>query len=269
MFESFYSVTAENERKERKEEGKLQGLTNWLQPRRLVAILIVVAIILAIALALTKEEGIVWLFYMKDVQGGVLGDVAVALAPFAALALAIERLLETVFDLFEQTVADVAELGSAGLHGLEWFNKERDRAWAAAKDAADKLGLTGGDTEANRGALKKAEQRIKDANDRIMGLTKDPIYVSAKRMLSIWIGLLLGLIVAVVSDAGIFELLHVSVPRIMDMLVTGAVIGGGSAPIHSLVGILQGAKNTLENLGELAALGPIKQQIKELQDKIS
>ena len=47
------------------------------------------------------------------------------------------------------------------------------------------------------------------------------------------------------------------------------VIGAGSGPMHSLVGILQGAKDTLADLGELAALGPLKQDIKDLQDKIS
>lgn len=250
---------------------KIPRPSRLLQPRRLIVILIVVAVVLAVVTALTKDEGILWLFTLKDVQGGELGDIAKVLAPLLALALAIERLLETVFDLFEQTAADVAELGNAGLDGLQWFQDELDRAWGAAREAAKTLGQPSQDQpsqddEATLAKLKKAEQRIIDANSRIAGLTKDPKYMSTKRMLSIWIGLLLGLVVAVLSDMGIFALLQISVPRILDMLITGFVLGAGSGPMHSLVGILQGAKDTLENLGELATLGPIKQQIKELQD---
>ena len=80
--------------------------------------------------------------------------------------------------------------------------------------------------------------------------------------------MLLGLIVAIISDSGILEALQIGVPRILDMIVTGFVIGAGSGPMHSLMGILQGTKNTLESLGELASLAPLKKQIKELQDQI-
>jgi len=254
---------------EDKDKKKLPRPSSLLQPSRLIVILILAAVVLAVVTALTKEEGILWLFDLKDIQGGELGDIAKVLAPLLALALVIERLLETVFDLFEQVAADVAKLGNAGLEGLKWFQDELDRAWEAAREAAGKLGQSGEDEDATLAKLKKAEQRIIDANNRIAGLTKDPKYISWKRMLSIWIGLLLGLIVAILSDTGIFELLQISVPRILDMLVTGFVLGAGSGPMHSLVGVLQGAKDTLENLGELATLGPIKQQIKELQDQIS
>ena len=116
--------------------------------------------------------------------------------------------------------------------------------------------------------LEAAEERINKANSRIAGLSKDPKYIATKRMLSIWIGLLLGLIVAIISDSGILEALQIGVPRILDMIVTGFVIGAGSGPMHSLMGILQGTKNTLESLGELASLAPLKKQIKELQDQI-
>jgi hypothetical protein len=202
------------------------------------------------------------------VAGGTLGDIATVLAPLLALALVIERIIETVFDLFEQFNADIAKLGTAGEKGLQWLTRELDRAWEAAEAAANALG---GSTEGDSKLLKElelAEQRIIKANSRIAGLTKDPKYVSTKRMLSIWMSLLLGLLVAILSDKGIFELLQFRVPRILDMLVTGFIIGAGSGPMHSLIGILQGAKDTLEGIGELASLAPLRQQIKELRRQI-
>lgn len=249
--------------------GRFKQAADWLRkPYTLVGILVVFAVVLAIVTALRSGEGLLWLLEIKDTKAEELGDLAKVLAPLLALALAIERLLETVFDLFEQATDEVAKLSSAGEAGLQWFQNELDRAWNAADAAAGKLVIAGADEAAILKELEKAEQRILKANSRIVGLIKDPKYVSTKRMLSIWIGLLLGLIVAVISDLGIFELLQIGVPRILDMLVTGFVIGAGSGPMHSLVGIFQGAKNTLENLGELAALKPLKQQIAELQNKI-
>jgi hypothetical protein len=253
---------------EESERTKPQRISIWFRPSRLIVFLIVIAVVLAVIMALTQESGVLWLFEMKEIQMDELGEIAEVLAPLFALALAIERILETVFDLFEQAVTEVAELGNAGLKGLQWFQDELDRAWEVAREAADALGQPGTDEETTLKKLKKAEQRIIEANRRIAGLTKDPKYVATKRMLAIWIGLLLGLIVAILSDLGVFELLQISVPRILDILVTGFVVGAGSGPMHSLVGILQGTKETMENLGGLASLGPIKQQISELQDQL-
>ncbi|MCA9917556.1 MAG: hypothetical protein KC445_06355 [Anaerolineales bacterium] len=121
----------------------------------------------------------------------------------------------------------------------------------------------------NEAALQKlaaAEARVERAQNRMASLVKDPQYVAVKRLISIWLALFLGLVVAVLSDAGLFSLLHVRVPRVLDMLVTGFVIGSG--PTHALVGILQGTKDTVANLGELSSLRPMKQQIKTLQHQV-
>jgi hypothetical protein len=91
--------------------------------------------------------------------------------------------------------------------------------------------------------------------------------VATKQLLFIWLALFLGLVVAVLSDTGVFALLQVSIPRVFDMLVTGLVIGAGSGPTHSLIGILQRAKNALENLGDVASSHPVKQQVKALQNQ--
>jgi hypothetical protein len=38
-----------------------------------------------------------------------------------------------------------------------------------------------------------------------------------------------------------------AVPARVDVLITGLVIGSGSYPVHSLVGLLQQAKDTLDS----------------------
>jgi hypothetical protein len=235
-------------------------------PSRLMWFLVVVAVVGSIIAAIAAGKGLIWLFEIKPVEAGELGEIAVALAPLLALALAIERLIETVFDFFEQTVQEVAKIGSAGLDGLTLINQELEAAWNAANEATS--AISHNPTKPNLLALEEAENRITKANQRIAELSKDPKYVSKKRYLSIWIGLLLGIIVAILSDTGIFELLQIGVPRIVDMIITGFVIGAGSGPMHSLVGILQGTKDTLEGLKELGSLAPLKQQIKDLQAKL-
>jgi hypothetical protein len=246
----------------------LQSRIFW----RWIIVLLVVAVGLAIAIALAREGRIGWLFEMKPIAEGPLDEIAVALAPILGLALAIERIVETVFELFEQSTEKVAELGSAGLDGLHWLRDELDRAWVAAGELAqqyDSAESEDSDTSDLLAKLEVAERRILEAQKRIAGLVKDPRYVSAKRTTAISMTLLLGLIVAIVSDTGLCELLHIRAPRIVDMILTGFIIGAGSGPMHSLVGILQSTKDALENLGDSSRLDPLERQIEELKDKVS
>ena len=58
------------------------------------------------------------------------------------------------------------------------------------------------------------------------------------------------------------------VPRIFDMLITGFVLGAGSGPLHSLIGILQSAKDTLANLGKVSDTTALKDEIRALRAKM-
>jgi len=93
-----------------------------------------------------------------------------------------------------------------------------------------------------------AEKRLQLAEDQLSDATTSDGYRNAKRAASIYLGLLLGLIVATASSLQMFALMGVKVgdPRI-DVIVTGLVIGSGSAPVHSLINILQSAKDTLDS----------------------
>jgi hypothetical protein len=47
-----------------------------------------------------------------------------------------------------------------------------------------------------------------------------------------------------------FALLGIgTVPAKFDILITGLIIGTGSSPVHSLIGILQQGKDALDSLG--------------------
>lgn len=82
------------------------------------------AVVSAIALAVLQGASIQRLFEVKAVREGPLGELAVILAPLFGLALAIERIVETAFDMFDQATEEVAKLWSAGTEGLGWIQEE-------------------------------------------------------------------------------------------------------------------------------------------------
>ncbi len=98
--------------------------------------------------------------------------------------------------------------------------------------------------------LKDAQTRLDAAEDKLAGATSSPDYRSAKGAVTIVLGLMLGVVVAALGQIQMFALLGVSaVPARLDVLITGLVIGSGSYPVHSLVGILQQGKDALDGLG--------------------
>jgi len=229
-------------------------MSSWLQ----LALVVLGAIGLMVATAYLYGQDINWLFTSKTVAADIeIVDVAVLLAPLAALALAIERMLETFFDLFEQSMVRVSKLGTATVDGLSLFQRELDEAWDAFDRAPKETSL-----EEKAGLM----DTIVAINKEILDLKKDPVYIAAKRRMSIWGGIVLGLFIATVTDLGFFELLNISTPRFLDMLATGFVIGTGSAPMHSLIGILQGAKDTLGSFG--GSLTPIRKQLDDLKTTV-
>ncbi|MCS7260346.1 MAG: hypothetical protein NZ765_06145 [Anaerolineae bacterium] len=228
---------------------QLMGRKWTLDIRLLFAILVAAGIVLAVLRALGEREGLGWLFIIPPVMQQV-GDIAVVLAPLVAVSLAIERLLETAFDWFEQATRCTAEVLAAPREALDWIGREYQEAYEAAAAAAEAAAVTL--TPASIQALQEAEERLAKAEARLRSWTSAPEYRAWKRALSIWIGLLAGLVVAVIGDLGMFRVLGIPMPRILDMLVTGLIIGAGPGPMHSLIGILQSGKDAVSNLAELA-----------------
>jgi exonuclease VII small subunit len=105
-------------------------------------------------------------------------------------------------------------------------------------------------SEAAEALLRDAQGRLKVAENKLSDATSSPDYRSAKSAVTIVLGLMLGVIIAAVGQIQAFALLGIgAVPARFDVLITGLVIGSGSYPVHSLVGILQQGKDALDGLG--------------------
>jgi len=94
-----------------------------------------------------------------------------------------------------------------------------------------------------------AQARLADAESNLSDITSSDGYISAKAAASIIVGLMLGVIIAAIGQLQMFAMLGIdAVPAKFDVFVTGLVIGSGSYPVHSLVGILQQTKGTLDSV---------------------
>jgi len=217
--------------------------------------LLVMSLILAGIRSIPEQGGMTWLFYIPALPKPI-GDLSLFLAPLLAISVAIERLLETIFDTYEQSIRAAADVLAAPADTLDWIGREYQEAYEAAKKAADTVGVDA--APASMDLLAAAEQRLAKAEERLRSWTGSPEYVAWKRALSIWVGLSVGLVVSILGDLGMMHTIGIPIPRLLDMMVTGLVIGAGPGPMHSLIGILQNGKDALGNLSDLARSKSIK-----------
>lgn len=217
--------------------------------RVLLGTLLLIALAMAALRALAEPGGLAWLFALAP-AAGVVGDVATVLGPLLAVSVAVERLLETAFDAFEQSSRAVADVLAAPKEALDWIGREYQAAYEAAAAAASAVGQeTSGEALA---ALAAAEARLAQAEARVRAWASAPEYVAWKRALCIWAGLVVGLGVAIFGDLGMIRTIGAPAPRLLDMVITGLVIGAGPGPMHALIGIIQSGKDAANNLAELA-----------------
>lgn len=211
--------------------------------------LLLIALVMALLRALSEQGWVAWLFGIPTLPDEV-GDIAVVLGPLLAVSVAVERLLEAGFDAFEQSARAVADVLAAPKDTLDWIGREYQAAYVAASDAAAAVGV-----ESSEGGLAKlaaAEERLARAEARVRAWTGSPEYVAWKRALCVWAGLVVGLAVAVFGDLGMIRTIGAPAPRLLDMVVTGLVIGAGPGPMHAIIGILQSGKDAANNLADLA-----------------
>ena len=229
-------------------------------------------VFLVALMAILSVALIVWVFVIADIKKAgvaILGPAAnlmLVLAPVLAAAAGVERTLETVFNIIESSWKSlVAYLG----RGLRWLNSaqvevDASRQWLA--DVAARYNQELGSLEIREGMsasdlsnqmqdkifaaktmLDFAEKRLSDAETNLANATASDGYRSAKAAASIVLGLFIGVIVSTLGQLQMFAMLGIgSVPERVDVFITGLVIGSGSYPVHSLVGILQQTKETLD-----------------------
>ena len=187
------------------------------------------------------------------------GEVALILAPLVAAATAIERFIEMIFDGYESLVLGTGEFIGQGRGYIRWAKQQvRELQEAVVKNGSS------GDPR----VLSQAEDALAAAQDRLVDFLKSPLYTSRKRVISLVAGIVLGVIVAFTARlqmlamiAGLFgggtgtgaSSALVEAGRGIDMLLTGLIVGTGSAPVHSLIGILQNTKDAVDKARALWA----------------
>jgi hypothetical protein len=233
----------------------------------LFAILIVITLVLAFARALPEVgsplNALFWLFAVPPIVPKAAADFASLLAPLLAISLAIERLIETAFNWFEQSSRAVADVLVAPKEALDWVGREYQEAYDVTDQAATTLATQM--TPESLELLNMAEERLAKAEDRLRNWVNAPEYIAWKKALSIWLGLLAGLVISVIGDLGMLHYMEIPAPRLIDMIVTGLIIGSGPGPMHDLIGILQSGKDALGSLSDLAKGKAVHQAAEEIR----
>ena len=228
----------------------------------------------------------IWVFFIAPIlpTTGVLAppagtDLLVILAPVVAAATGVERLLESIFNTLENVWrTGVAYIG----YGMRWL-KRAETEVADARQWMQNIGTAYNDLQAKyitemnqlmqqptlehlaaqladlkrkadqetanvQVMLAEAEARVAEAENKLSQVSSSSDYRNAKAATSVVLGLLLGVIVATVGQIKMFALLGIAMPARIDVFATGIVIGSGSYPVHSLVGILQQGRDALNGL---------------------
>jgi exonuclease VII small subunit len=210
-------------------------------------------------------------------------NLAIVLAPVLAAAAAVERTLESGFNLLEGSWRTmVAYLG----RGMRWLKNAEVEVQQArqllnevtVKYNAELQGIRFGETsidalteqvQARMAAADRlmtiAQLRLESAEKNLADLTSSAKYTSAKSAASVILGLMLGVIIAGIGQLQMFAMLGIGVvPAQIDVLITGLVIGSGSYPVHSLVGMLQQGKGAVDSVkGYFNRLSPQAQATRQ------
>jgi hypothetical protein len=166
-------------------------------------------------------------------------QVAVLLAPLVAAAAAVERIIEMVVSWYEGVILNASRWLGLGGGYVKWMREDIQAAQRAV------MALSHKGTEASAAeltALRKAEESLAVAQDRLVEWLKSPFYTNGKRVATLLMGIILGVILALTTRLRMLALLGIQpgdvAPNLanlagsIDMLLTGLVIGTGSAPMH-------------------------------------
>jgi len=244
-------------------------------------------LIVAIAILWALLIGWVLLYApIKDADAMPLevgANLAIVLAPVLAAAAAVERTLESIFNVIENSWRTMVAYLGRGLRWLRNAEIEVQQARQFLADASEKYNAElrdiqfgqssasalADDVQARINAASKlmilAQQRLENAEGNLAAVTSSDGYVSAKAAASIVLGLMLGVIISAIGQLQMFAMLGIDiVPEKIDVLITGLVIGSGSYPVHSLVGILQQGKGAVDSVkGYFNRLSPEAQATRQ------
>jgi exonuclease VII small subunit len=247
------------------------GMPTWseqdqfFKTRRWFRILLVLVIALWLGLI-----GWVLISPIQDAQAlplAVGANLTIVLAPVLAAAAAVERTLESVFNVLEGSWRTMVAYLGRGMRWLKNAEIEVQQARQFLNNVSEKynaelnniqfgqasVSTLTDEIQAKVDAANKlmavAQLRLENAESNLAGVTSSEKYTGAKTAASIILGLMLGVIIAGIGQLQMFAMLGIGiVPARIDVLVTGLVIGSGSYPVHSLVGILQQGKDVVDSV---------------------
>jgi len=213
-----------------------------------------------------------WTFFLAPISKAEVSkletgaNLTLVLAPVLVAAAAVERTLESVFNVIEGSWHTMVAYLGRGLRWLKSAEVEVKQARQFLADASDKYNTEMQSLQIGQASMSAitdtirikmdaankmmvlAQKRLADAENNLDNASSSDSYISAKSAASILLGLMLGVIIAAVGQLQMFALLGIAaVPARFDVFITGLVIGSGSYPVHSLVGILQQGKDTLDS----------------------
>ena len=190
-------------------------------------------------------------------------NVWVALAPILAAATAVERTLEAVFNFVESTGLRLIGRLAMGVDWLEWAVLEINGANEAIRSAsaelrrmvAEERQMTPGSDAAAAMSERKAallreldaaEGWLRDSEKRLQDAVKSTSYVRLKQVLSLVLGVIVGTVFTLLARLDILIMLGLNNPYpVLGYALTGFIVGTGTGPVHSLIGLLEQSANTL------------------------
>jgi len=210
-------------------------------------------------------------------------NLVIVLAPVLAAAAAVERTLESVFNVLEGNWRTMVAYLGRGLRWLKNAEVEVQQARQFLADASEKYNLELQEIQFGQASAATiaeqiqekvasanklmiiAQQRLENAEGNLSAVTSSDSYISSKAAASIILGLMLGVVISAIGQLQMFAMLGIGiVPPQIDVLITGLVIGSGSYPVHSLVGILQQGKGAVDSVkGYFNRLAPEAQATKQ------
>jgi hypothetical protein len=216
-----------------------------------------------------------WVLFIAPIEKApvatleVGANLTLVLAPVLVAAAAVERTLESMFNMVEDSWHTLVAYLGRGLRWLKSAETEVQQARQFLAEVSDKYNTEMQSLQIGQASVSEltntirtrmdaanammalAQKRLEDAENNLGGVTSSNSYVSAKSAISIVLGLMLGVIIAAIGQMQMFALLGIgAVPARFDVFITGLAIGSGSYPVHSLVGILQQGKDTLDSAKE-------------------
>jgi hypothetical protein len=218
--------------------------------------------------------GLVGLAFARDIQKPWVlrpdDNLFILVAPFLAIATAIERFWEAVFGWYESFILKTASLmGTAGTR-LGWAGQELLNAEQAMARAVESLALSAASPEYPQAYahFRAMERRLQEAQVRVEESLKSPKYKALKRAITLLGSFALGLGLSIASQLTLLAAAGFQMDPNVDLVLTGLLVGSGAGPLHAFIGWFNEFRNTLAGLADVTRGTALKKASEALQQAV-